>query len=66
MELEMKKIDRLAYKYGVSFIKHGRKALAVLLFSAVALLTLSTALGYRVAWNKSNEKTSFWQAATPP
>ena len=59
----MKKIDRRAYKYGVSFIKHGRKALAVLLFSAVALLTLSTALGYRVAWSKSNEKTSFWQAA---
>ena len=55
----MKKIDRLAYKYGVSFIKHGKKALAVLLFSAVALLTLSTALGYRVAWSKSNEKTSF-------
>ena len=37
----MKKIDRLAYKYGVSFIKHGKKALAVLLFSAVALLIIA-------------------------
>lgn len=43
----MKKIDRLAYKYGVSFIKHGKKALAVLMFSAVALLTLSSAFGYQ-------------------
>lgn len=59
----MKKIDRLAYKYGVSFIKHGKKALAVLLFSAVALLTLSSALGYSVAWSMANKETSFWQAA---
>lgn len=59
----MKKIDRLAYKYGVSFIKYGRKALAVLLFSAAALLTLSSALGYSVAWSKANEETNFWREA---
>ena len=59
----MKKIDRLAYKYGVSFIKHGKKALAMLMFSAVALLTLSSALGYSVAWSKANEETNFWREA---
>ncbi|MBQ5642370.1 MAG: hypothetical protein IIV13_01255 [Bacteroidaceae bacterium] len=59
----MKKIDRLAYKYGVSFIKHGKKALAVLLFSAVALLALFSALGYSVAWSKANKETIFWQEA---
>ena len=59
----MKKVNRLAYKYGVSFIKHGKKALAVLLFSAVALLTLSSALGYSVARSKANEETNFWREA---
>ena len=59
----MKKIDRLAYKYGVSFIKHGKKALAVLLFSAVALLTLSSALGHSVAWSKVNKEADFWREA---
>lgn len=59
----MKKADRLAYKYGVSFIKHGKKALAVLLFSAVALLTLSSALGYSIARSKANEETTFWREA---
>ena len=55
----MKKVDSLAYKYGVSFIKHEKKALAVLLFSAVALLTLSSALGYSVRGARQMRKLFF-------
>ena len=59
----MKTIDRLTYKYGVSFVKHGKKSVAVLLFAAIVLLVISCALGYGVAQGKANEETNFWKEA---
>lgn len=59
----MKKLDRLAYKYGVSFIKHGRKALAFLLFSAISAATVFTALGYGASQSIANRETIFWREA---
>ena len=55
----MKKLDWLAYKYGVSFSKHGRKALAFLLFSAVSVAAVFTALGYGASQRRfSGERLS--------
>ena len=59
----MKKLDRLAYKYGVSFIKNGKKAIAILLFSAIAAATVFSALGYGAARKLTDRKTAFWREA---
>ena len=55
----MKKLDKLAYKFGVSFVKHGKKALAILLFSALAAVTVFGALGYGVARNLADRTMAF-------
>ena len=59
----MKTLDWRAYKYGVSFSKHGRKALAFLLFSAVSVAAVFTALGYGASQSIANRETIFWREA---
>ena len=59
----MKRLDKLAYKYGVSFIKNGKKALVILLFSAIAAATVFSALGYAAAMKLADRKTAFWREA---